>query len=175
MDWKQVVATVAPWIGGALGGPLGGAAMTVIADTLGLSDATESAIKQAISGTTPEQMLALKNADQDFKLKMQELGFTNTKDMEALAVEDRSSARLREVTTGDKTARNLAYAITVGFFGTLTYLMVGSVSTESRDILNIMLGSLGTAWVGVNSYYFGSTKGSQAKTELLAKSEAIKD
>lgn len=174
MDWKQVVATVAPWLGTAVGGPLGGMALETIANALGLSDATESAIKQAISGTTPEQMLALKNADLEFKVKMQELGFANTKDMEALAVDDRNSARNREVTTGDKTARNLAYAITIGFFGTLTFLMLGSISTESRDILNIMLGSLGTAWVGVNSYYFGSTKGSQAKTEMLAKAE-LKD
>ena len=175
MDWKQVVATVAPWIGGALGGPLGGAAMTVIADTLGLSEKTESAIKHALSGTTPEQMLALKQADIDFSLKMQELGFANSKDIEALAVSDRDSARKREIVVGDKTARNLAYAITSGFFGVLASLLFLEVPEGSKEVLYVMLGSLGTAWVGVNSYYFGSTKGSQTKTDLLARAEAVKD
>jgi hypothetical protein len=175
MDWKKIVATAAPWLGTALGGPLGGAAITVIADAIGLSENTETAVKAALSGATPEMMLAMKKADQDFAVKMQEVGFTSTKDMESLAVSDRDSARKREVSLGDKTTRNLAYAITGGFFGVLTYLLIGDVPTGSRDILNIMLGSLGTAWVGVNAYYFGSTKGSQAKTELLAKAESIKD
>jgi hypothetical protein len=175
MDWKNIVGTLAPWIGTALGGPLGGAAVTAVADALGLSEKTEGAIKQALAGVTPEQMLAIRNADNGFALKMQELGFSNTKDMEALAVSDRDSARKREMALGDKTTRNLAYAITAGFFSVLGYMLVCDVPDGSRDVLNIMLGSLGTAWVGVNAYYFGSTRQSAAKTDLLAKAQPIKD
>ena len=175
MDWKNVVATVAPYLGAAVGGPLGSAAMTVIADTLGLSEKTEGAIKQALSGTTPEQLLALKKADLEFSVRMKEIGFTNAKDMEALAVSDRDSARKREVSVGDKTARNLAYAITAGFFGILIFLLLGDAPEGSRDILNIMLGSLGASFTGVIAYYFGSTAGSSKKTDLLARAEATKD
>lgn len=175
MDWKDLVGKVAPWIGTALGGPLGGAAVGAIADALNLSDRTEEAVKAALSGTTPEQMLALKRADQEFAVKLQEIGFNSAKDMEGLATADRDSARKREISIGDKTTRNLAYAITAGFFGILAYLLVGSVPDGSRDILNIMLGSLGTAWISVIAYYFGSTKGSQAKTDLLAKAQPVKD
>lgn len=175
MDWKQVVGAVAPFLGTALGGPLGGAAVSTIANALGLSEKTEAAVKAALSGTTPEQMLALRKADNDFALKMQEIGFNSTKEMESLSVNDRDSARKREMSVGDKTTRNLAYSITGGFFGVLGYLLMGDVPNESRDVLNIMLGSLGTAWISVVAYYFGSTKGSQAKTELLAKAEPVKD
>ena len=75
MDWKTVVATISPWIGTALGGPLGGMAVTAAANALGLSDKTIDAVKQAVMGMTPDQALAMKTADQAFALHMQELGF----------------------------------------------------------------------------------------------------
>ena len=85
MDFTAILKTVAPWIGTALGGPLGGMAVTAAANALGLGDKTTDAIKQAISGATPEQMLALKEADQAFSLQMQALGFKQVTDLETLA------------------------------------------------------------------------------------------
>ena len=169
MDWKQIVGTVAPWIGTALGGPLGGMAVGALADALGLSDKTEDALKQAISGATPEQMLALKKADQDFAARMQELGFQNTQALEKIASDDRDSARKREMTVLDWTPRILACAITVGFFTVLATMMRNELPKEGRDALLIMLGALGTSWTSVIAYYFGSTAGSRAKTDLIAK------
>lgn len=179
MDWKNVVGTVAPVLGAALGGPLGGAAVEVIANAIGLSDKTEAAIKDALSGTTPEQLLAIKKADQDFAVRLQELGlkkeelsFGQEKELAQIAATDRDSARKREMSVGDHTARNLAYAITVGFFGVLFTLMFGEV-TGNKEILYVMLGALGSAWAGVIAYYFGSTAGSKQKTELLAKAQPV--
>jgi hypothetical protein len=40
MDWKSIVSTVAPWIGTALGGPLGGMAVEAAAKALGISEKT---------------------------------------------------------------------------------------------------------------------------------------
>lgn len=180
MDWKDIVGKVAPVLGAALGGPLGGAAVSVIADALGLNEKTEDAIKGALSGTTPEQLLALKKADQDFAVKMEELGlkreelsFAQEKDMEQISASDRDSARKREMSVGDKTARNLAYAITVGFFSVLFTLMFANLPKASESVLFVMLGALGSAWTGVIAYYFGSTKHSQMNTEMLAKAQPI--
>lgn len=180
MDWKNIVGTVAPVLGAALGGPLGGAAVEVIANAIGLSDKTESAIKDALSGTTPEQLLAIKKADQDFAVRLQELGlkkeelsFGQEKDMAQIAATDRDSARKREMTVGDHTARNLAYLVTLGFFSVLGVLMFADVSTHNESILYVMLGALGAAWSGVIAYYFGSTSSSKMKTELLAKAQPV--
>jgi len=169
MDIGKLVGTVAPWIGTALGGPLGGMAVSAVADALGLSDKTEAAIKSSISGATPEQMLALKKADQDFALQMQELGFKNVSDLEKIAADDRNSARNREIQTGDHfTPRLLAIVVTIGFFAVLGYLIkYGLPGGEGRDALLIMLGSLGTAWTGIVAYYFGSSAGSKDKTAQL--------
>lgn len=171
MDWKNVVGKVAPMLGMAIGGPLGASAVTMVADALGLSEKTEAAIKSALSSTTPEQLLALKNAEQDFAVKMREIGVNSERDMEALAVNDRDSARKREMAVGDSTARVLAYAVTVGFFSLLAALMFVDIPATSKEVLYVMVGTLGTAWTGVFAYYFGSTKGSAVKTELLAKSK----
>ena len=93
MDFTSIIKTVAPWIGTALAGPLGGMALTAASGALGLPDATTASLKQALSGVTPEQMLALKTADQSFALQMQELGYKEVADIESIAAGDRKDAR----------------------------------------------------------------------------------
>lgn len=173
MEWQSLIKAVAPWLGTALGGPLGGMAVGAIAEALGVSEKTTDAVKQAISGVTPEQMLALKLADQSFAISMQKMGFEQLASIEQLSNEDRSSARQREVNVRDYTPMVLAATITVGFFGVLAKMMIGH-PVENSDVLNIMLGSLGTAWTGVVAYYFGSSAGSRRKTELLSQSASEK-
>ena len=175
MDWKNLIGKAAPYLGAALGGPLGSVALATVADALGLSEKTEEAIKSALAGVTPEQMLTLKVAEQDFALKMQGMGFANAKDMESIAAGDRDSARQREMIVMDKTPRNLAYGVSFGFFSILITMLFFEVPAPSRDILNVMLGTLGAGFSGVLSFYFGSSAGSAAKTALLAKADAVKD
>lgn len=169
MDWKAVIGTVAPWIATALTGPLGGAAVTAAADALGLSDKTESALKQALSGVTPEQMLALKNADQAFQLRMQELGFAHIQSLEQIAFQDRDSARKRESTVGDKTNRNLAYTIIAAFIAMAIGTLMGWAKADSV-LAGTIIGYLSAKAEQVLSYYFGSTSGSAEKSRLLAQS-----
>jgi hypothetical protein len=61
----------------------------------------------------------------------------------------------------------LAASVTIGFFAILGGMMFGRMSVADNTALTMMLGSLGTAWTGIIAYYFGSSAGSQAKTELL--------
>lgn len=169
MDWKALIGTVAPWIATALTGPLGGMAVTAAADALGLSDKTESALKQALSGVTPEQMLALKNADQAFQLRMQELGFAHIQALEQIAFQDRDSARKRESTVGDKTNRNLAYTIIAAFIAMAIGTLMGWAKADSV-LAGTIIGYLSAKAEQVLSYYFGSTSGSAEKSRLLAQS-----
>ena len=174
MDWKSIVSTVAPWIGTALGGPLGGLAVSAIADALKLSENTTEAIKTAVSGASPEQMLALKKADQEFALRMQELGFKQIADLEALAAADRKDARDMQKTARSPIPALLSVMVTFGYFGVLVGMMTGALKVSDSQALLIMLGSLGTAWGGVMAFWFGTTSGSQHKTELIAKAPAVK-
>lgn len=173
MDWKALVQTVAPWIGTALGGPLGGVAVSAIGDALGLSDKTEATIKAALSGVTPEQMLALKTADQAFALHMQEIGFANVEKLAALAVENTKDARAMQMATRSQVPALLAVLITVGFFGILVGMLSGALKSSENQALLIMLGALGAAWGAVVNYYFGSSADSGRKTELLSMAPAV--
>lgn len=164
-DWKSIVKTVAPVLGTAIGGPLGGLATRTIAGVLlGDETATEDQIAAAVQSASPDQLLALKQADQEFKVQMKTLDV----DIERIHQQDRDSARTREAKTGDTwTPRLLAISITLGFFGILAFMVTHSLPETGRDALLVMLGSLGTAFAGVIAYYFGSSSGSKSKDAAM--------
>lgn len=56
---KGLVGDLAPTLGAALGGPVGGAAATMLADVLGC-DPTPQKIGKALSQATPEQLAEIK-------------------------------------------------------------------------------------------------------------------
>jgi hypothetical protein len=175
MDFTAILKTVAPWLASAAGGPLAGMAVTAIADSFGLTDKTTDAIKQAISGATPEQMLALKNADKEFALQMQAMGFKQITDLEALAAGDRKDARQMQTTTKSLVPAILSTVVTVGYFGILTGLLTGhlTMANDSQALL-LMLGSLTTGWGVVMAFWFGTTSSSARKTEIIAQAPAVK-
>lgn len=162
-DWKDVIATVAPGIATALGGPLAGLAVGAIGSALGLTDATQESVANAIAGANPDDLLKLKQAELDFQKSMRSLDV----DIDRISADDRNSARQREVAVKDKLPGILAVGITSGFFGVLAFMLLKEVPLSSKDVLNIMLGALSTAWIQVMSYYFGSSRGSESKTAAM--------
>ncbi len=164
MTWKGLVAAVAPTIGTALGGPLGGMAANVLCSALGLPEGSKGdEIEKQLAGN-PEQLLKVKEAEIAFKQRLAELNI----DLEKVHQEDRSSARAREMSLKDRVPGLLALAVTCGFFGVLGWMLAYGIPLTGGEALLVMLGSLGSAWAGVISYYFGSSAGSDKKSELLA-------
>jgi hypothetical protein len=163
-DAGKALAAVAPLLGSAIGGPLGGTAVKLVISALGLDPATpEPEVAAAVAGATPDQLLALKKADQDFAASMKALDLS----AERIAAEDRASARGREAALHDWVPGVLMLLLTLGFFGLLGYLAVAEVPVGNKDMLNIMLGALGTAWTGGVTYYFGSSAGADAKDRVI--------
>lgn len=165
-DWMGLLSSVAPSIATALGGPLAGMGTKALISALGLNDgAGESEIAAAMASATPDQLLALKKADQEFAVRMKELDI----DLEKINAADRSSAREMQVQTRSYVPAVLAVLVTLGFFGILGYMMGwGLPKNAPNDALLIMLGALGTSWGAVVQFYFGSSMGSARKDEALA-------
>ncbi len=167
MDWKQIVGAVAPVLGTALGGPLGGMAVAAVSDALlGKPNASEGEIVTALKAGGPDALLKLKQADQAFAQRMRELDI----DVEKLHQADRASARDREAKTGDSwTPRILAALVVVAWISVQWFLLRNIVPAEMRELIARVLGTLDAALTMVLAYYFGSSAGSQAKTEVLAR------
>jgi hypothetical protein len=162
-----VLGAVAPALATAVGGPLAGAAVRAIGSALGLPDGTTaSAVSAAVLGATPDQLLALKKADNDFAQQMKQLDV----DFAKLSSEDAASARAREIAVHDHTPSLLAFALTAGFFGLLGLMAFHALPTENMTAVNVMLGALGTAWMAAMNYFFGSTYGSKTKDAMLFQS-----
>lgn len=172
MDWKDIAGVVgkaAPILGTLVGGPGGAAIGSLIATALGTSNEPDEVAKAL--QTNPEAAIRLRELQDQRDIKFAELAAEQAKiDMQTAAA-DRASAREREAKTGDTmTPRGLALLVTLGFFGVLGWLLVkGKPAEGAGDALLVMLGALGTSWASVISYYFGSSAGSAAKTEILSR------
>jgi len=160
MEW---LAQIAPSIATALGGPLAGLAVTAISKALGID---EKDVQKTIETgkLSAEQMMSLKQAEIELQAKAQELGLN----FETLATQDRKSARDMQMATKSLVPAILAFVVTIGFFGILIGLMTDNVTKS--DALLLMLGSLGTAWTAIISFYYGSSANSEKQTEMLHRS-----
>jgi uncharacterized membrane protein YeaQ/YmgE (transglycosylase-associated protein family) len=172
MDWKDIAETVgkaAPILGTLLGGPAGAAVGSIIASALGTGNSADD-VSTAIAAD-PASLVKLREIEASKTVRLQELATDMAKHDLAVAAADRDSARQREAKTGDTlTPRSLALLVTAGFFGVLAQLLIVGKPEQGGDALLVMLGALGGAWGSVIAYYFGSSAGSAAKTELLGRS-----
>lgn len=165
---KQIIGTVAPILGTALGGPLGGLAGGLLSKALGTDD--PKAQETMIAAADPEVLLKLKAAENELQEHMRQLDI----DEEKLRYDDTANARGREIAVRDWTPRILAYLTTAGFFGALAACMYFNVPDGSKALVFSMVGSLGTVWITQQGFYFGSSSGSAAKTDVLNKIASAK-
>ena len=169
MDWLKALA---PALGTALAGPLGGAAAGFIADKLGIEAKTVEAVTDALASgkLSADQVAQIKVAELEFQKFLKQ----NNIDLERVHAEDRGSARDMFKVTRSRMPAALSVIVTFGFFGILVGLMSGEIEIKDSQALLLMLGSLSTAWGMVMAFWFGTTAGSKDKTELLANSSPPK-
>ena len=148
---KGLIGDLAPTLGAALGGPVGGAAATMLADVLGC-DPTPQKIEKALQQATPEQLTEIKKAELDFEVRMAEI------DLDVFALETKDTQHARESFKEDWTARAIAI-MSVLLFG-FYILLVTIIPADENDlnVVNLVLGYLGGIVSSVVSFYFGASK-----------------
>ena len=165
MSWQDIVKAVAPTLGMALGGPMGGAATKFLTDKLlGDNGGDSEDLESFILGASPEQLAELKKIDNEFKVKMRELDI-NVYELEQKSVE--GARGLYKVNIWPQIVLSAIFII--GYFGILYMLFSGevSISESQRDVVNILLGVLTAAVPQILSFWFGSSLGSKEKTHSM--------
>jgi len=169
MDWKALIASVAPTIGTALGGPFGGLAAKAALSALGIDAPAEDAeakLERAAKDATPEQLLALRQADHEFRAQMRKLDV----DLERIAQADRASARRMAEQRGIVPQVALSVAYSVAYGAVLWAYITGRVQVpaDAQAQFSIVLGVLTAAQAQILNFWFGSSAGSKEKTAALA-------
>lgn len=169
LSWLK---TLAPMVGTALGGPLGGAAAAFIADKLGLESKTIEAVSEVLNSgkLSPEQISGIKLAEIDFQKFLEQ----NKIDLAKLDVANTQGARDMQIAVRSHTPDILAFIIVTGFFTILILMLLGMLSVSDQQALLILLGSLAAGFGAVLNFFFGSSRGSQAKDAMLANSTQVK-
>lgn len=113
----------------------------------------------------PEQQIA-------FEQKMEELHTSLQVSLAQIAEQDRLSARQREMSLKDTTPSVLAYSVVGGFLSMtcgliITSLMGYEIAPAAMGLIGTLVGYLSAKSELVLAYYFGSSAGSDRKTDLL--------
>ena len=151
---------IAPAVATAVSGPLGGLAVSALADKFGVADSVD-AVAKAIAG------------DPEAATKLAELDLRQFQAESA----DRDSARQRESAVAAAGGSSLAQMVVpILALGTvsLTFVFIGIllfkvIDTAQQQLVIFALGYATAAAQQVLSYYFGSSKSSQDKTTALQK------
>lgn len=167
---KGVISKVAPILGNAILPGVGGIAGSLIAEVLGVENDPEQ-INTALLSATPEQIVKLKELEYAHKEKWLALGIEQDK----LFISDIQSARNREIeitkAVGERDVNLylLAWLIVFGFFGLCGLLLFKVIPEGQNEVIYMLFGGLVAGFTTVVSYFFGSSRGSDTKTALLAK------
>jgi len=151
----------APALATVVAGPLGGAAVSALANKFGVADSVE-AVAKAIAGD-PEAAQKLADLELDYA-KLDAANTSNARDMNSKIQESVNAAWL---------AKNAAYILDFAIVGA-TILMTWivffkGVPTENKEIAYMAIGSLITMCGTVLNFHRGSSAGSKSKTEEMMR------
>jgi hypothetical protein len=175
----EVISSVAPILGAAVGGPVGaiaGAAGSLVAEWLGVD--SDPKVVEKVLQAHPDTILKLKELESAERIRLIEW---QAQQLQA-ALADVQGARNREIElakVGHKAAWGtsiISGIITVGFFGMIG-TMVGMELTgnyeEYSAAVMMLLGSLNMGFGSVTAYYLGGSRSPKETPPAVQISSAM--
>lgn len=170
-DWKGLVGTVAPTIASVFGTPLVGVGVKALCVALGLnpSGSTEidqTALEAKLAGATPQDLLAIKNAEQQFIKDMKGLDIELAK----LELQDVDSARKMQTATKSWGPAILAAVAILTVIVLAYYVIVTpSINEYAKGVVLLILGRFLGYIDQVFQFDFGTTRSSRIKDDTIQK------
>lgn len=182
MEWKDVLAGVGKYsskIANVAMNPIGGGidlVLTALGDIFGFDPKTSTPDEaQAIIERDPEARMKFRMLE--MQLEQQERDNARKAEIETLKsyLEDIQNARGAKVegerATGqrDSNLYVLAWTVVAGFFGLMAVLIFVPVPADQNGVIFMLFGALATGFGQVLQFFFGSSKGSQAKDDVIGQ------
>ena len=152
--FKNLIGAVAPTIGTALGGPMGGMAAKMLSETLGVPN-NQKSIEKAMQTASPEELAKIKKAELEFEAEMKKL------EVDVFALEAQEKQDARKTFSKDWTARIIGVAVIGGFLGYIFLVTLQPPEQNSEALINLVLGYLGGLASAIISFYFGASNSSK--------------
>ena len=159
-DLLSLIKGFAPAVATAVAGPLGGAAVSMIAKKFGVEN-TVAAVAQAIA-TDPEAEKKLR----DLELEYAKMHLENVKDARAM-----QAAALNQ---SDVFSKRFVYYF-ASFWSICAVVYIGFITFAPIPVANIRFADtilgflLGTVVATILNFFYGTSKSSQDKTDKLAE------
>jgi len=169
-----------PLLGSIVTGGASDRIINLVKGATGILDDDPEAIEKQLSDH-PELLVKLKELEATNKVQLQELLLQSARiELEETQsyLGDVQDARRREIQVISATGRRdwlflaLAIIVVVGFFTLVIMAVIGSFNGKtfsSNGALNQLFGALVAGFTMVLSYFFGSSKGSDEKTNLMER------
>ncbi len=163
MKILDIIKNLGPAVAAVLAPATGGISLGVLGLVKSITGSDDAEIAEEILKNNPEKLA-------EFELKLKELAITE----QAALLADRKDARAMNVamqTTSQAWVQPaLGFLAVFGFFVVLAGLYYGdSIAPAMRDVLLVLIGTLGAVFKDVYAFYFGSSKGSKDKDIRVGK------
>lgn len=129
-------------------------------------------VMESLASSTPEQLLALKKANQEFAEKMAELNINLAKiqaEREESDARDRESARALASARGFLPQVVISAVFLIGYFSLIVMITIGSVAIPDKyqQMYTALLGVITVGVPQILNFWLGSSHGSQKKDLTL--------
>lgn len=161
----SILKGLAPTIATAVGGPFGGIAAGILAEALGVKP---NEVEDFILAASPEDLLKLKLAEENTKKWMREADIKE----DQLEYQDRADARQLARERGVQMQAALSAVFIFGYFVIVFFLVKYGLPTHlgefTKGVIVTLMGVLTAAIPQILSFWFGSSRGSKEKTDVMA-------
>lgn len=148
MNWKNVVGKAAPMLATILGGPHAGAAVSLIAEKLGV----EPAVVEDVVVNDPSAMVRLKELEFEEKAHIREI-YLNTLQLE---LADRQDAREKHDDSNMPAVITLTLFVLVVVYGSALFFV--NIPVGNKDMVNYLGGQLIALLCGSVAYWVGTNR-----------------
>ena len=160
MNWLKKLKQYAPDIATAVltgGATLPQLAIKAIADATGNEVSTQDELQKAVESASPEMMIKITQANNQFKIRMRELD----NDLVATKLGDVQDARKNHKHSKMPAAICIGLSVIVAILSIA--LIFEPIPAANNQMLNMLIGQIVAAWMASIAYWVGTTRSSANK------------